>query len=80
MDILKSYEEWLEKEYKDTIKTITLMKDYFTPKEIVNNSCQRALGAFFFIQHFNVTVPYLNFESLYESFHERCEKLLDKQK
>ena len=78
MDTLTKYQEWLEKEYKDAVRAIDSLKNYFTPKQVVDNSCQRALGAFFFIQHLDDTIPYVNLEAVYENFQEKVEKLLDK--
>ena len=75
MDCVKTYIEYLEKELKDAERAIKLMKDYFKPCEVVNNSCQRALGALYCLLQLDSSLSYETMANIYDDFREKVEKM-----
>jgi hypothetical protein len=75
---IKDYERFCESEYEFTKNTIN--RNFYTPKEVVDNAVQRILGVGMFVQQMGIAYEEVNkiFEIYKEKFQIIYLEALDK--
>ena len=66
---IKDYEKYCESEYEFTKNTIN--RNFYTPKEVIENAVQRLLGAGMFAQQ--VGVAYEEVDKIFEIYKEKFQ-------